>query len=93
MYRQLPRRDSHPLAFETMESPFSVFLDQFIRILLRVALPGTFRIWFVFSSVVTAFRDAADRLSRGEYRACFPEGTFPPGLPYVPTVADLLSGG
>lgn len=50
-------------------------------------------LWFVFSSVVTAFRDAADRLSRGEYRACFPEGTFPPGLPYVPTVADLLSGG
>ena len=46
-----------------------------------------------FASVVAAFREAADSLSAGDVNPRFPEGTFPPGLPYVPTVADLLPGG
>ena len=50
-------------------------------------------LWQAFAAVVAAFRDAADRLAKGESGVRFPEGTFPPGLPYVPTVADLLPGG
>jgi hypothetical protein len=45
------------------------------------------------SAVVAAFRDAAERLAEGNRLVCFPRGTFPPGLPYVPTVSDLLAGG
>jgi hypothetical protein len=45
------------------------------------------------SEVVTAYRDAADRLRKGVIGVRFPEGTFPPGLPYVPTAADLAAGG
>jgi hypothetical protein len=50
-------------------------------------------LWNTFASVIAAFRDAADRLAKGEHGVRFPEGTFPPGLPYVPTVGDLLPGG
>ena len=39
------------------------------------------------------FPGAQFRLKQGDRNARFPEGTFPPGLPYVPTVADLLAGG
>jgi putative transposase len=45
------------------------------------------------SEVVAAYRDAADRLKQGVKGVRFPEGTFPPGLPYVPTAADLAAGG
>jgi REP element-mobilizing transposase RayT len=45
------------------------------------------------SEVVAAYRDAADRLRKGVLGVRFPEGTFPPGLPYVPTAADLIAGG
>jgi len=45
------------------------------------------------STVVAAYRDAADRLRKGSENVRFPEGTFPPGLPYVPTAADLAAGG
>jgi len=34
--------------------------------------------WFV-----AVFRDAAEKLRRGERMARFPEGSFPPGLPFV----------
>lgn len=49
-------------------------------------------LWFAVASVMAAFRDAAEKLSQGSRDIRFPEGTFPPGLPYVPTVADLLAG-
>jgi len=32
---------------------------------------------------VALYRDAAERLKRGETDAQFPEGTFPPRLPFV----------
>ena len=44
------------------------------------------------SEVVAAYRDAADRLRKGFLGVRFPEGTFPPGLPYVPTAANLAAG-
>lgn len=33
--------------------------------------------------IVAAYRDAAERLKRGAESVAFPEGTFPPGLPFV----------
>ena len=44
------------------------------------------------SQVVAAYRDAAKRLRQGVRDVRFPEGTYPPGLPYVPTAADLAAG-
>ena len=37
-----------------------------------------------YSLVLAAFRDAAERLRDGDRGAIFPEGTFPPGLPFIP---------
>ncbi len=37
-----------------------------------------------YSCVVTEYREAADRLRVGDRHARFPEGTFPPGRPFVP---------
>ncbi len=36
------------------------------------------------AEVVAAFREASERLLGGDREAEFPEGTFPPGLPFVP---------
>ncbi len=36
------------------------------------------------AEVVVAFREASARLMAGEVDVVFPEGTFPPGLPFVP---------
>lgn len=44
-------------------------------------------------AVVIAYREASRRLRAGDLTARFPVGTFPPNLPYLPTVADLLAGG
>lgn len=43
--------------------------------------------WFV-----TAFREAARRLQSGDPNACFPAGSFPPGLPFVGWSPDLAPG-
>ena len=37
-----------------------------------------------YAAVVAAFRAAAERLLAGERDVEFPEGTFPPHLPFVP---------
>ncbi len=39
--------------------------------------------WTAYSLVLGAFRDAAERLRDGDRDAVFPEGTFPPSLPFV----------
>ena len=51
------------------------------------------RLLEAISAVVAAFREAAEELAEGNGLVRFPRGTFPPGLPYVPTVSDLLAGG
>ncbi len=38
----------------------------------------------VYARFVAAFREAADRLRRGDLAAVFPVGSFPPALPFVP---------
>ena len=40
--------------------------------------------WEAYSLVLSAFREAAEKLKAGDRNAVFPEGTFPPGLPFVP---------
>ncbi len=37
-----------------------------------------------YAWVVAEYRKAAQRQQAGEKNACFPEGTFPPGRPFVP---------
>src|SRR4030095_180307 len=44
---------------------------------VRKAMVETYA-WFV-----AAFRDAAEKVSAGDRMARFPEGSFPPGLPFV----------
>ena len=39
--------------------------------------------------VITAFREASTRLLSGERRVEFPEGTFPPHLPFVPFLETM----
>ena len=43
----------------------------------RLALYQSYA-WFV-----AAFREAAEKLRRGDRTACFPAGSFPPALPFV----------
>ena len=40
--------------------------------------------WEAYAWVVAEFHIAAGRLRAGDWRAQFPEGTFPPNLPFVP---------
>ena len=40
--------------------------------------------WEAYAWVVAAYREAAERLRISDREAPFPEGTFPPGLPFVP---------
>ncbi len=42
------------------------------------------QMWEAYSWVLAAYREAADRLRTGERNVAFPEGTHPPGLPFVP---------
>ncbi len=37
-----------------------------------------------YAWVVASYREAAERLKAGDRKVNFPEGTFPPGLPFVP---------
>ena len=43
-----------------------------------------------FGAIVAAFREASARLRSGDRHAEFPEGTFPPALPFVP-FAEILT--
>lgn len=40
-------------------------------------------IYKMYASFVAAFRKAAEHLKAGDRAARFPEGSFPPGLPFV----------
>lgn len=39
----------------------------------------------MYAIFVAAFREAAEQLKAGDRSARFPEGSFPPGLPFVKT--------
>ena len=40
-------------------------------------------LWEAYARFVAAFREASERLRNGDRTACFPIGSFPPGLPFV----------
>ncbi len=42
------------------------------------------RMWEAYAWVVAAHREASETLRAGDRMASFPEGTFPPGLPFIP---------
>ena len=47
--------------------------------------PAVFELmWQAWSEVIAAFREASARLLSGEREVDFPEGTFPPHLPFIP---------
>ena len=48
------------------------------------------RMWEAWREVVTAFWEASARLLAGEREVDFPEGTFPPHLPFVPHSEILM---
>ncbi len=48
--------------------------------------------WRAWSEVIVAFREASARLLSGERQVDFPEGTFPPHLPFVPFAETMLIG-
>jgi hypothetical protein len=39
--------------------------------------------WEAYALFVAAFREAAERLKNGHPHPAFPEGSFPPGAPFV----------
>jgi hypothetical protein len=43
------------------------------------------------SAVLQAFREASSRLREGDLRVIFPEGTFPPALPFTPFASNLTA--
>jgi REP element-mobilizing transposase RayT len=45
------------------------------------------RFWEEYSAFVADFREAAEKLKRGEWPVRFPLGSFPPGLPFVSAYA------
>jgi hypothetical protein len=45
--------------------------------------------WQAWSEVIKAFREASARLLSGERDVEFPEGTFPPHLPFVPFAENM----
>ncbi len=52
--------------------------------------PEVFKLmWQAWSEVIAAFREASARLLSGERDVEFPEGTFPPHLPFIPFVKLL----
>ncbi len=46
-------------------------------------------LWQAWSEVIVAFREASARLLSGEREFEFPEGTFPPHLPFIPFVETI----
>ena len=58
----------------------------------HVATAAAFkRMWEAYQAIVVAFREASARLLEGDRGAEFPEGTFPPGLPFVPFPSTVLA--
>ena len=53
---------------------------------IRKAMEEAYRAFYA------AFRTAADALKSGTLDAAFPEGSFPPGRPYVGEVPELAPG-
>jgi len=45
--------------------------------------------WEMLSLVFAAYREASERLRPGDRLAVFPEGTFPPHLPFVAFASGL----
>jgi hypothetical protein len=69
------RQHPHTRPNRTKKSPAPLFhaASKAVRQELRAA----------YGHFVAAFREAAERLRAGDRLAAFPQGSFPPGLPFV----------
>lgn len=73
------RKDSHLRAAPLRRTPTP---------LVHASNPQRWRAWrMAYDRFVLDFRSAAEALKRGARDALFPEGSFPPSLPYVAFVA------
>ena len=75
-YEDRPRKSKRSPA-----PPFHAFAKK-----VRKAMEEAYRAFY------NAFRAAADALKTGTLDAPFPEGSFPPGRPFVGLVPDLVPG-
>ena len=66
--------ETRPETLDRSPAPFAHAATRKIRKELRDAYG-----WFV-----AAYREAADKLRKGDRDAAFPPGSFPPHLPFVP---------
>lgn len=67
-----------PLSYpETVERSTKPRFHAFRRAVYR-------QMWVAYSWVLAAYREAAESLRAGERDVAFPEGTHPPGPPFVP---------
>ena len=58
----------------------------------HAATAAAFKRWReALAEVIKAFREASARLLAGDRSARFPEGTFPPALPFVPFTTNLMA--
>ena len=73
--RAILRQSPHTRPPQTKKSPMPLFH--------AVAKEVRQIFWWMYSSFVAAFRDAAEALKTGDLSARFPVGSFPPGLPFV----------
>jgi len=71
---RLQKQDPHTRPNRTKRSPAPRFhaIQEAVQRELRAA----------YSTFVAAFRIAAEKLRSGDLRARFPEGCFPPALPF-----------
>lgn len=47
------------------------------------SVPTRLALYQSYAWFVAAFREAAEKLRRGDRTACFSAGSFPPALPFV----------
>jgi hypothetical protein len=69
------RQQPHTRPNRTKKSPASLFHAASKRAYLELRE--------AYSRFVAAFRDAAEKLRSGDRTVAFPEGSFPPALPFV----------
>jgi hypothetical protein len=60
--------------------------------ILAASRQARWALWRSLQDVVVAYYHAVERLAEGAKNVRFPEGTFPPRMPYVPSPADLRLG-
>lgn len=73
--RAVLAQDPHEAPFRSNRSP-APFCHAVVRRVRR-------ELWRAYGVFLAAYRDAAKRLASGDRGVCFPEGSFPPAIPFA----------